>query len=275
MLKRILVGLGGGEYAASAVAQAVELARQHRAEVTGISVLDEARLTNVGPMPIGVAALGRELSHSRLEKAQDEIERTTTDFLQVCRGAGVSHRLLKEEGDPVEQMIQQARYHDLMVIGLRSLFEFNIVPDPHDAIVKLVQGGVRPMLAVSRELRPVGKVLIAFSGSMESAKAMKHFVQMRLWPGAKLRVVTFGRPLEEGAALVGDAGDYCRAHGFEVEEDFVSDSPKSRLLPYATDWGADLIVVGNSAKSLLTRRVFGETVLQVIRDSDLPLFLSQ
>ena len=65
----------------------------------------------------------------------------------------------------------------LIVFGLRSLFESDLVADPHDTLVRLVQSGVRPLLAVSKQVAPIKKVLIACSGSMESAKAMKNFFQ--------------------------------------------------------------------------------------------------
>ena len=52
-------------------------------------------------------------------------------------------------------------------------------------------------------------------------------------------------------------------------------SPKERLLPEAADWEADMIVIGNSARSLLSRKLFGETALHVIRNADRPLFLCQ
>ena len=110
------------------------------------------------------------------------------------------HQVLREVGEPFTLMIDQARYHDLMIFGLRSLFEFDLVPDPHNALVRLVQAGVRPLIAVSKGFYPVKKVLIAYSGSMESAKAMKRFVQMRLWPEAKLRIVTFEHEAEQGGA---------------------------------------------------------------------------
>lgn len=47
------------------------------------------------------------------------------------------------------------------------------------------------------------------------------------------------------------------------------------LVEVAEDWNADLIVAGNSAKSLQMRSVFGETALKLMRESHLPLFLSQ
>jgi nucleotide-binding universal stress UspA family protein len=162
-----------------------------------------------------------------------------------------------------------------MIFGLRSLFEYDLVPDPRSALARLVQSGVRPILAVSRECRPVQKVLIAYSGSMESAKAMKRFVEMRLWPNATLHVVTFDHQSEKAASLVSDAAAYCRAHGFVTQEANLPGSAKDQLLPYAEAWGADLLVVGNSAKNLLIRQIFGETALHAIQNADRPLFLAQ
>ena len=52
-------------------------------------------------------------------------------------------------------------------------------------------------------------------------------------------------------------------------------SPKHQLLSYAEEWGADLIVAGNSHKNLLLRRIFGETALNLITNADRPLFLGQ
>jgi nucleotide-binding universal stress UspA family protein len=275
MLKRILLGLGGTDYTVAAIHQAVALAITNDAEVTGVSILDTERLSDVGPVPLGGGQYAHELAESRLRNATDRVDWALQEFTEACRAAGVRHRVLREVGEPFSLMIDQARYHDLMIFGLRSLFEFDLVPDPHDALVRLVQAGVRPLIAVAKGSYPMKKVLIAYSGSMESAKAMKRFVQMRLWPEAKLRIVTFGHEANQAAQLVGDAADYCRAHGFEPEVACVPESPKNHLLAYAAEWEADLTVVGNSAKNLLRRRIFGETALHVIRHSDRPLFLAQ
>ncbi len=275
MLKRILVGLGGTEYTPTAVRQAIELALAHDAQVTGVSVVDTQRLNSMGPLPLPPTQYGQAVRNVRLTMARELVEQAIEHFAEACAQSGVQHRVLKEEGEPFSLLISEARYHDLMVFGLRSLFEYDIVPDPHDALVRLVQAGVRPIVAVDRGYRPVKKVLIAYSGSMESAKAMKRFVQLRLWPEAKLRLVTFEHQVDEAEQLVGDAADYCRAHGFEPEEVYVPDSAKQHLLSEAAEWGADLLVVGNSGKNLLLRRVFGATALHVIRHTDRPLFLAQ
>ena len=275
MLKRILVGLFGTEYTVSAIKQAVALASTHDAEVTGVSIIHEELLTYSGPVPIIGGYHADELPNAPLDKAKERGEWAIQEFTAECEAAGVRHQVLREVGEPFTLMIDQARYHDLMIFGLRSLFEFDLVPDPHSALARLVQAGVRPLIAVSKGFNPVKKVLIAYSGSMESAKAMKRFVQMRLWPEARLRIVNFGNQADKAEQLLGDAAKYCRAHGFEPEEDFVSESPKDQLLPYSEKWGADLTVVGNSATNLLVRRIFGETALHAIQNANRPLFLAQ
>lgn len=275
MIKRILVGLGGTEYTLSAINKAVAIAMDQNAELTGVSILDEQRLTSVGPVPIGGGQQARELAKDRLQKAKERIDWSVQEFTEACRAAGLKHRALCEVGEPISLMIDQARYHDVTIFGLRSLFEFDLVEDPHDALVRLVQSGVRPIIAVSKGFYPVKKVLIAYSGSMESAKAMKRFIQMRLWPKAKLQIVTFEHEPDKAKNLVREAADYCRANGFSPEETTFSGSAKEDLLEYMQEWEADMTVVGNSAKNLIMRKLFGETALNVIRNTERPIFLAQ
>jgi nucleotide-binding universal stress UspA family protein len=96
-----------------------------------------------------------------------------------------------------------------------------------------------------------------------------------LWPDVKLKIVTFQSSEDKAHQLLYEASEYCRAHGFHVEHESNPGSPKEFLLPMATLWQADMIVLGNSAGHLLTKRLLGETALHVIRNADRPLFLCQ
>jgi nucleotide-binding universal stress UspA family protein len=275
MIKRILVGLGGTDYTVAAINHAVALAIAHDAELTGVSVIDPARVAPVMAMPIGDGPIAYAETGSFMAKARERVEWATQEFSKACQGASVRHRIIREVGEPFSLMTAEARYHDLMIFGLKSLFESDLVADPHDALVRLVQSGVRPLLAVSKVIAPIRKVLIAYSGSMESAKAMKRFVEMQLWPGTELRIISFEVGKGHARDLLSDAASYCRAHGLAVETECISGSPKDHLLAYMRNWGADLTVVGNSAQNLILRRIFGETALNVIRNADQPLFLAQ
>ena len=191
MIKRILVGLGGTAYTPFAIARSIELAQQHGAELTGVTVVDVDRLSCIGPVPLVALANSWELRKFRLQVAQEHVEEATDRLVSSCCNIGVTYEVRQEEGNPFDLMASCARYHDLMVFGLKSLFEHEVVHDPHDVLVRLVAEGVRPLLAVSADARPIRRVRIAYSGSMESAKTMKWFVQLGLWPKAQPRIVTF------------------------------------------------------------------------------------
>lgn len=275
MVKRILVGLGDRSYAASATKQAIRLARQFDAELAGITLFDVHRLENVGPVPIGAGAAATVLRQHRVQQAQEALQGAVAEFQSLCTATGLPHRILDAAGDPFEGLIAHARYYDLVVCGLKGLFGHGVVDEPPVELVRLVEGGVRPLIAVTDEDRQVRRVLIAYSGSAESAKTMKRFVQLRLWPQASVRIVTFGKTPEEARALLSDAAEYCRAHDLDPETEHIPKNPKHELLPYAKDHLIDLIVIGNSARSLLLRRVLGETALYAVEHAECPLFLSQ
>jgi len=278
MIKKILLGLGGTPYTTVAIQRAVELARQFDAEITGVTVLDLDRLTKVDLAKKETIPAAMQ----RVVVTRERIEEAVSAFKSACAAEGVKCQVKQEEKETsFDLMISLARYHDLMIFGLRSIFEYNVsivdlsIEEPKDTLARLISAGVRPIIAVSDTFQPVRKVLIAYSGSMESAKTMKRFVQLRLWPDAKLKIVTFQSSEEKARRLLADATEYCRAHGFSVVGESNPGPPKDFLLPIATLWQADMIVLGNSAGHLLIKRVLGETALHIIRNADRPLFLCQ
>lgn len=275
MIKRILVGLSGTPFSHVAIRRAVELAQTHQAMLTGVTVVNMRQLENVGPVPIGAGDCARELRLQHITVTYEVVEKAIEEFESACRAAQVPYCIKREEGKPFDLMVSLSRYHDLMIFGLRGLFDYGYAGEPKDILAQLVRGGVRPIIAVSEHFRTIRRVLVAYSGSMESAKTMRRFVQMRLWPDVTLRIVTFEHPSEKAYQLLADAVEYCRAHGYEPESECSLASAREQLLPYAAEWEADLIVLGNSARSYLSRAVLGETALNVIRNADRPLFLAQ
>jgi nucleotide-binding universal stress UspA family protein len=276
MIKRILVGLGDVQHSANAVRQAIDLCQRHDAELTAVTVVDHRGLDNVGPVPIGGGAAAQELRDYRYKLTRDVIERAVSQCEDECNDAGIRFRLVYEEGKPLDTICHAARYHDLMILGNdENLFDHGVIDEPSDELVRLVHEGVRPILALPRTTTRFERALIAYSGSMESAKTMKHFVQMRLWPDIKIRISMFGRSEEKAEAELAEAAKYCNAHGLEVDTEYAPGSPKELLLPFADKWEADVLVVGNSAKNLLLRKLFGETALHVIRQADRAVFMSQ
>jgi nucleotide-binding universal stress UspA family protein len=274
MVKTILVGLGDELFSEASSRHAICLAKQHDARLTAVTLYDPESL-GAGPVPIGAGGSAKELREHREQLTKEVMDRVAENFQQAALQANVSYDIVHEQGRPFEWMLSAARYYDLFVGGFKKLFAHGVVDDPPHELIRLVEAGVRPAIAVSEQYRDIGRILIAYSGSTESANTMKKFVQYRLWPEATMRIVTFDRDQQKAAQRLGDAAKYFQAHGFEPDTECVAQSPKDALLTYAAGWDADLIVLGNSAKRLMLRQIFGETAQHVIGNADRPLFLSQ
>ena len=73
MIRRVLLGIGGTPFSGVAIQRAVEAARQSGASLTAVTVLDEDRLSRVGPVPLGARSRGGRFartssgSHSRTD----------------------------------------------------------------------------------------------------------------------------------------------------------------------------------------------------------------
>jgi nucleotide-binding universal stress UspA family protein len=128
MIKRILVGLGGTPFTTVAVQRAIELAGKHGASLTGVTVVDLARLQKVGPVPPGAGAYAHRMAERRIAITRERVEEAIGAFeSRLSQDAGVdSYSVERESGNAFDLMISHARYHDLTIFGLKSLFDYGI-----------------------------------------------------------------------------------------------------------------------------------------------------
>ncbi len=275
MIKRILLGIGGTPFTDVGINQAVEIASRQDARITAVTAVDPNNICKLGPVPAGAGIYAKRMCEKRLEVTKDQIGAAVATLEKICTQSGVRYDVQWETGDPFELMISHSRYHDLTVFGLRSLFDYQLVENPEQDLLRLLAQGVRPILAVSSQYRPIHRVMVAYSGSMESAKAMRRFVQGGLWPDAALEIVHFSETPDDSNLLLKDAAAYCQDHGFTVNTRMLLGRPHDLLLSSAQEIEADMIVMGNSIRSIWLRKVLGDTVLNTLTQADRPLFLSQ
>lgn len=279
MIRRVLLGIGGTPFTTVAIQRAVELCRLHGAQLTAVTVVDQQRLGRIGPTPLGAGGAAIELREHRLAVTRERVEEALEMLKASCEADGVMLSIHREQGSPFNLMVEHARYHDVSIFGLRSMFECDVMGgddvDPADVLSRMVIGGVRPMIAVSERFRSIRKVLVAYGGSVRAAESLKQFVHLQPWPDVSLRLLTCEQEASEARRLLSDAASYCRLHGFEPELQVRPGSPREEILAEAEAWDADLVVLGISRGSLLTRKIFGTTALEVIRKIDRPLFLGR
>ena len=156
MIKRVLVGLAGTPYTPVAIQRAITIAQANSAEVTGVTVLDLSHVRRLAHVQSSWTRAD-DARGQRLAIIESRINESICEFEEACERAKVPYQLIEEKGNPFSKLVDLARYHDLIVFGLRSIFEWEFQSgSPQELLIHLIGAGVRPIIAVSEKYRPPG-----------------------------------------------------------------------------------------------------------------------
>lgn len=279
MIKKILVGLDPDDDTRHATEYAIQMGARHGAKVTGLAVVDERNIeTTAAPELYMYKApmVREELS----EEARQTARKLIDQFEASVKDSDVEFADTVEQGVPFERIIEDMKYHDLLVIGREPHFFYHEPDQRTDTLEKVVTQGISPVLVVADTFRPVEKVLLAYDGSLPSARVMQQFVQQQPFgTEPTLEIVNVRsrstKASEESNLLLKLAESYCRGHGFNVSTASIEahGDTGAQILHHAEEIGADLVVAGAHAMSRVQKWVFGSATEHLLAESDLPLFL--
>ena len=278
MIKKILVALDPDTDTPVATRYAADIARRYDGSVTGLAVVDMGSIEASGRGGgIGSMYLMEKVQENLTAEARDTARRLTDEFEEAMRETGVSFDVHVEEGAPFQRIIEDMKYHDLLVVGRDPHFFYSHPEKKTKTLVRVVRDMIAPTFVVSEEYREIRRVLIAYDGSQASARALRRFVHLQPF-GTDLTVEIYNvhdEKTREGALLeMRLAQDYMAVHGFEVKttSEIGTDATKE-ILDYAQRTEADVLVAGAHSVSRFSRLAFGSTTAALLENSPVPLFL--
>jgi len=274
MLKRILVALDGSAFSKTSVDYACQIAKAQKAQLTGIAVIDLPDIEkSIGPVPLGATYYAERIEHRKVEEAKQQARAILKDFTQTCKQRRVQGRALAKEGQPFKVIIEESKYHDLVILGLKTFFRHGVMKEPGDTLEKLLKQGIKPALAVPEAYRPIQRILIAYDGSIQAAKAAQQFLQSELWKNRKVTLLNVNDDAAKGEALLRKLGEYFKSYGIASTKLCRSGDPAEGILNYAAESKADLLVIGAYGKESVLGFFFGSVTKKILHQAILPLFI--
>lgn len=269
--KSILLHLDCSAHAGARIQLARELAETFDAQVTGLPCTLSALMRY--PFAIEAAAeavaIMEEIDHAARARMQAEF---------AARSAG-SRRMhwAEPERDGVWGFARRALYADLMVLGQRDPNDPTDGELPGDFLTSVLVDSGRPALVVpwAGPVGPVGRnVLLAWKETRESARAVTAALPW-LRTAARVDAVAYG---EDAEASLKRLQDYLHAQGVPAVAlhpgGNKDDDVGNKLLSFAADAGADLLVMGCYGHSRAREWVLGGATLTILRSMTLPVLMS-
>lgn len=278
MIKRILVALDPDSDTPTAIRYAADIASRYDALVVGLAVVDTGTIeeeTRGGG--IGSMYYAEKLRANLTDETRQRATELIRGFESALEGTGVAHTETIAEGVPFHRIVEDMKYHDLLVIGREPHFFYGRPEQKTASLAYVVKETTGPTLIVGDTYRPVRRVLIAHDGTDPSARTLQYFVHLK----------PFGTDVEIEAIHIhsGDEAEsrlrlelvasYLKAHDLSATtRSFGGGDPGDVISQYAHETSADVVVAGAHAVSKLKKWAFGSTTSRLLKKCPTALFFN-
>ncbi|WP_374582353.1 universal stress protein [Pseudoduganella sp.] len=215
-----------------------------------------------------------------LQRAKQRVQEDLARFDTLAERHGVTSREVRSSNDEeYSGLCLQARYADLVVLGQvrpSDSGEGNLLPDLPDYVV--LNCG-RPVLLVPSEGRfpTIGKrVLVAWNGSVEAAKAVSAALPL-LRSAERVTLAILGGSADVlGEEPGADIALYLARHGVRVEvlRRPEAADPGAAIIALGQELETDLLVMGAYGHSRFREMMLGGATRTVLATSPLPVLMA-
>ncbi len=276
MLKSIMVGIDGSSYSRAAVELGIVWAKKHDALLVGLGVVNQPGICHPEPVPLGAGAFKSMLDENRLKNATRRIEQALEDFSIRCAQAGVASKPLEDVGDPVASISLEAQRYDLILLGQKTYFRLE--GSETETLESLLKAPPRPVICVPERPIAGSSVVVAYDGSLQSARALHAFCISGLASLAPMvHVVTASSDNLAGQLCASRAIDYLSFHEVKAHKHVLSSGTDiaATVLQQCEELEASLCVMGCYGKSAIREFFLGSVTRSLVHKSTVPLFLYQ
>jgi nucleotide-binding universal stress UspA family protein len=272
-IKTIAVHLPAAALSPRLLDAAIPLVQKHAATLLGVHVVPAAVV-----YADATVSMGTEFIVAQQEAFQEDARAIEAAFRGRVGAAGVAHEwsIVDTGEDPT--MRAAATLCNTADLVVATQYQESIPAAAGYSPDELVLGTGRPVLIVpaAGAVAPIGRrVLVAWNGSRECARATFDALAL-LEADAELKLVSVDSP--RGTSSLPGIVRALQRRGVKAAPETLTRSDgrstPEEILRAATEFSADLIVLGCYGHSRLRETVFGGATTRMLRDMTLPLLMA-
>lgn len=270
---KILLGLDGSAHAQAAIEYACQLAGSYNASITGVAIIDQPGIQSAsGPVPIGGAHYDIQTEDKMLEDTEKKAGAILDDFSRICDNRKINAILHADTGSPVSELIEESKFHDFIVLGKQTAFEYN-ANETYGTLQRVLRNGLIPVLAVPDSVRDINKVLVAYDNSIPAAKVVHMFLLLGIWNTCDITLLTVNDNAEAAQATLDNLGEFFESYGIKPNLATRSGHPNAAVQSYIAENDIDMLVMGAYGRKRIREFFVGSLTQHLIQETTIPLFL--
>lgn len=272
-MKKILVAFDGTVFSEGVLNYAFHLGRQPGDVIVGVFIED---LSYVGYATLFGEdyftfndALLSKLEHEGDPKFSASIAR----FESLCSEKGVHCQVHMDKGVPVNELVRESLFADLIVIGYRTFFS-NIIGEA-SFLKDILQEAKCPVMAVPEQFSACNSVLLTFDGRPSSVYAIKQFTQLlpEVYSGLDVVLLSITKSKEEKLEYSQLLREYLAVHYRKVRYENITGEANEAILKIAEGMNNPLIIMGAFGRNVVSRFFSRSTASEILKHQSLPIFV--
>ncbi|ANE49569.1 universal stress protein [Flavisolibacter tropicus] len=249
-----------------------------------IALLTESKLTGVlvEDTTLELASHDHQQSYYRKVKVRDDqsilmdSDQLMRYFSQECRLRGISSIIYSDKGSPMEEVLYESRFADLMIVTPNLFNKSTKEEIPSTFVKKILSKAECPVVVAPNEFKGIEEIVFCFDASASSLFAIKEFTY--LFPQFQSKKITVlevrNDILEEMGEDVAKTREWLEAHYQNVHFRFLEGDVKDELFTYFLLKKDTFIVMGSFGRNMISQLYKKSASETIIKTIDLPIFIT-
>ena len=273
-MQRILVVINAHNPELESISFACKMAEVTKTKLTGLLV--ENLYFNYIPTGGFESPYFETYGTSSNEPVVADIDQATRIFKEECKIKGITPDIIIDKGDPIQEIVFESRFADLVIIDADLSFYDNEEQLPSHFVKEVLAKAECPVLIAPEKFDRVNEIVFCYDGRLSSIFSVKQFTYvMPEFRGQKVTLLQVNNRSE----VEFDESDrrmmeWLRAHYPSICYHALKGDAKDELFNYFFMQQNKLIVMGAYGRSMLSNFFRKSDADLLIRMVDLPLFIT-
>jgi hypothetical protein len=272
-MEKILLALEGDRQNTYAIDFACYLAKLTGSRLTGVFL--EGASDGYGPATGSPEDFAGIACTSTGELVNDPVLQRVGRFREACICREVPARVHRDRGIPLEELLLESRFADLMVVDPEMSFQKQERGAPTHFIREIFPAAECPVMVSPYSFDGMEKVIFAYDGSASSVFAIKQFTYLfPMFRSKKAIVVNVSKEKMSAIEEQYKMKEWLSAHYQDPEFVVLTGDASDELFGYLLEKKNAIVVLGAYGRGILSRYLKPSHANLLLRTINLPIFIA-
>ena len=276
MSKKILAAFDGTRYSEGASKYAIQKAKVTGSLLIGVFIQDIRYLNYTYAYAWDQPFIDFSSIETAQKEEKEKINLNIKLFHRACEESGVKHKVHLDKGVPLQELLNESAFSDLIIIDSHTSFFSLGDNNPSPFLKDFLADSHCPVLIVPHQQISFDKAVLCYDGGPSSVFAVKQFSYLfREMEKTRTIVVSVNQQSSNHIKDGHNFKDLMHCHFQNVEYELLHGNAEQELINYLKINGENtLVVMGAYGRSSLSRMFHQSLSNRVIKEMSIPVFIT-